>query len=150
MRNRLILIACLVSPTLPGCSWESIGQNLPGIYKMDIHQGNIVSQEMVDQLKPGMNKRQVNFIMGTPLLQDAFHDDRWDYLYSNEPGGQARLQKKITLVFEKDELIGLQGDFRPGNLPSIEPSKDVSVTIPKIKREKTLWESITGMFSRDG
>ena len=149
MRNRLILTACLVSQTLSGCSWQTVGEKLPGVYKMDIHQGNIVSQEMVDQLRPGMNKRQVNFIMGTPLLQDTFHDDRWDYLYSNEPGGQTRLQKRITLVFEKDELMGLQGDFKPGNLPSIEPSKDITVNIPKIKREKTLWESITGVFSKD-
>jgi outer membrane protein assembly factor BamE len=135
MGSRLVLIAALSSVCLSAC-----------VYRMDIHQGNIVSQEMVDQLKPGMNKRQVSYIMGTPLLQDAFQDERWDYVYSNEPYGEDRLQKRITLVFKRDELMGVQGDFRPGTLPSVEPSKDVTVSIPKIDREKTLWESITGLF----
>jgi outer membrane protein assembly factor BamE len=146
MYNPKLLYAILVATALNACSWEQVRQNLPGIYSMDIHQGNIVSQEMVDQLRPGMNKRQVAFIMGTPLLQDPFHDERWDYLYANEPSGKARLQKRISLVFKEDELVGLQGDFRPGNLPSIEPAKDVTVAIPKISREKSLWESITGLF----
>lgn len=122
---------------------------MPSPYRPDIHQGNIVSQEMVDQLKPGMNKRQVGFIMGTPLLMDPFHDERWDYIYSNEPNGGARVQKRISLIFAKDELVGMQGDFRPGNLPSVEPSKDVTVDIPKIKREKTLWQSIRGIFGKE-
>jgi outer membrane protein assembly factor BamE len=137
MRWRLVLIGIIASFGLSAC-----------IYRVDVHQGNIVSQEMVDQLKPGMNKRQVSFIMGTALIQDPFHDDRWDYIYSNEPSNEPRMQKRITLVFKNDELAGMQGDFRPGTLPSIEPSKDITVSIPKINREKTLWESITGLFSR--
>jgi outer membrane protein assembly factor BamE len=132
-----------------GCTWQEFKQTVPWVYTQDIHQGNIISQEMVDQLRPGMNKRQVAFIMGTPLLQDPFHDNRWDYLYSNEPGGEPRLQKRITLVFRDDELAGMEGDFRPGTLPSIEPSKDVTVTIPKINRDKTLWETVTGWFGAD-
>lgn len=150
MRKHLVLITCLASLALSGCSMQRLKESLPGVYKIDIHQGNIVSQEMVDQLRPGMNKRQVAFIMGTPLLQDPFHDSRWDYLYSNEPGGKERLQKRISLIFDHDELVGVQGDFRPGNLPSIETAKDMTVTIPKIKREKTLWETITGIFRKDG
>ncbi|MDD5035380.1 MAG: outer membrane protein assembly factor BamE [Methylococcaceae bacterium] len=139
MRKPLVLIIAL---SASACSIERI----PGIYRVDIHQGNILSQEMVDQLKPGMTKRQAAFVMGTPLLQDAFHSDRWEYVYSNEPGGDERVEKKLSLIFEEDELIGIQGDFRPGNFPSIEPAKDVSINIPKIKREKTLWEMITGVF----
>lgn len=150
MRKHLVLITCLGSLAVTGCSWQRFKDSLPGVYAIDIHQGNIVSQEMVDQLRPGMNKRQVAFIMGTPLLLDPFHDNRWDYLYSNEPGGQPRVEKKISLLFENDELVGVQGDFRPGNLPSVEPSKDVTVSIPKINREKSLWEKITGLFRRDG
>lgn len=150
MRKHLVLIACLTGPALSACSWQSIKEYLPGVYTIDINQGNIVSQEMVDQLRPGMNKRQVTFIMGTPLLVDPFHDNRWDYLYSNEPGGEPRVQKRISLIFEDDELAGIQGDFRPGTLPSIEPSKEVTVNIPKINREKSLWEKITGLFRWDG
>ncbi len=101
---------------------------------------------MIDQLRPGMTKRQVAFIMGTPLLADPFHDNRWDYIYSNQPGGEPRVEKSISLVFQNDELTGLQGDFRPGNLPSVEMTKDTTVNIPKIEREKTLWQKITGLF----
>ena len=146
MPPRLLIAILAVGSILEGCSWQQFKESLPGVYSMDIHQGNIVSQEMVDQLRPGMNKRQVLFIMGTPLLQDPFHDDRWDYFYSNKPSGEVRLQKRITLVFKDEELAGLQGDFRPGNLPSIEPAKEVTLNVPKIKRERTLWESIAGLF----
>ena len=57
------------------------------IYKLDVQQGNVVTQEAVNQLKPGMNKRQVRYIMGSPLLVDVFHQTRWDYVYTNQPGG---------------------------------------------------------------
>jgi outer membrane protein assembly factor BamE len=147
MLRHLVIIGSLF---LTGCSWQSFKDLLPGVYTIDINQGNIVSQEIVDQLRPGMNQRQVAFIMGTPLLLDPFHDNRWDYLYSNEPGGEPRVQKQISLIFENEELVGIQGDFRPGNLPSVEPSKDVTVNIPKISREKSLWEKITGLFGGDG
>lgn len=151
MFKRIPAMVCFLA--LTACSSGSLDrlrEALPGVYRMDIHQGNIITQEMVDQLKPGMNQRQVAFIMGTPLVKDPFHDNRWDYLYSNEPGGKPRVQKRITLVFENDELVGLQGDFRPGDLPSVEPSKEVTVIIPKIQREKTLWETLTGLFKKNG
>jgi outer membrane protein assembly factor BamE len=137
MRVLCILTAILFA-TLAGC-----------IYQPDIHQGNIVSQEMVDQIRPGMNKRQITFIMGTPLLKDPFHDNRWDYIYSNQPGGEDRTQKRISLFFRNEELSGVQGDFKPGTLPSVEPSKDVTVDIPKIERDKTLWQLITSPFGSD-
>lgn len=124
---------------LTGCSWLNV-------YTLDIHQGNIVTQEMVDQLKPGMTQRQVAFILGTPLLTDPFHDQRWDYIYSNEPDGQERVQRNLTVLFEQGELVGLQGDLRPGDQPTVDVSKDVTVNIPRIQREKTLWEKIRGLF----
>lgn len=93
---------------LAGCSF-------PGVYKIDIQQGNVVSQDMIDQLRPGMTRRQVRFIMGNPLIADTFHANRWDYLYSMQPGGGARQQERISLVFDgNDQLVGLSGDFIPG------------------------------------
>ncbi|WP_240342534.1 outer membrane protein assembly factor BamE [Methylococcus sp. EFPC2] len=148
LKRPLVIAGALVLSACSSASLDRLGDSLPGVYRMDIHQGNIVTQEMVDQLKPGMNQRQVAFILGTPLVKDPFHDERWDYLYSNEPGGKVRMQKRITLVFEKDELASLQGDFKPGDLPSIEPNKEVTVNIPKIEREKTLWETLTGVFTK--
>ncbi len=93
---------------LAGCSF-------PGVYKIDIQQGNVVTQDMIDQLRPGMTQRQVRFIMGNPLIADTFHPDRWDYLYSMQPGGGKRQQERVTLVFDAQQrLAGLSGDYRPG------------------------------------
>jgi len=93
---------------LAGCSF-------PGVYKIDIQQGNVVTQDMIDQLRPGMTRRQVRFIMGNPLLADTFHADRWDYLYSLQPGGGERQQERVTLIFNSnDQLASLSGDFKPG------------------------------------
>ena len=93
---------------LAGCSF-------PGVYKIDIQQGNVVTQDMIDQLRPGMTRRQVRFIMGNPLLTDTFHTNRWDYLYSIQPGGGQRLQERISVNFSADDqLVGLSGDFMPG------------------------------------
>ncbi|MCX7110839.1 MAG: outer membrane protein assembly factor BamE [Candidatus Methylumidiphilus sp.] len=140
MRKHLVLIACLASIS---CSDDF---RMPFVYRIDIHQGNIFTQDMVNQLKPGMTKRQVAFIMGTPLIQDAFHSNRWDYVYSNEPGSEDRLVKKFTVFFEADALVGVEGDLRPTDLPASDAKKDVTVVIPKIQRDKTVWEAITGMF----
>ncbi|GGM28456.1 outer membrane protein assembly factor BamE [Pseudomonas asuensis] len=94
--------------TLAGCSF-------PGVYKIDIQQGNVVTQDMIDQLRPGMTRRQVRFIMGSPLITDTFHANRWDYLYSMQPGGGQRQQERVSLVFDdSDHLVGLAGDFKPG------------------------------------
>lgn len=141
-RSVLLILSLFL---LNSCSLEWV----PFVYHLDIHQGNVVSQEMVDQLKPGMSKRQVTFIMGAPLLVDVFHDEQWYYIYSNEPGGEPRVQKKITLIFRQDQLVGLQGDFKPGNLPSIELKKDSTINVPKIEREKTLWQKISSLFTDD-
>lgn len=93
----------------------SAGCSVPGVYKLDIQQGNIVTQDMVDQLRPGMTARQVRFIMGTPLIVDTFTPQRWDYLYSIQPGGGQRYQEQISLFFdEQEQLVGLMGDFMPG------------------------------------
>lgn len=93
----------------------SAGCSFPGVYKLDIQQGNIITQNMIDQLRPGMTSRQVRFIMGTPITTDVFSPQRWDYIYSIQPGGGRRYQEQISLFFdENDQLIGLSGDFLPG------------------------------------
>ncbi len=95
--------------SLPDLSMPSV----PGIYRADIHQGNIIEQEMIDQLKPGMNKRQVHHIMGSPLLIDTFHQERWDYFYSLKQEGELQEQKRISLFFEGEKLARLEGDLVP-------------------------------------
>ena len=87
--------------------------DFPGVYKIGIAQGNIITQEMVDQLRPGMTKRQIIFVMGTPLVRDPYHQDRWDYIYSFQPGGGVRGQERISVFFIDDELVSFTGDFLP-------------------------------------
>lgn len=88
---------------------------IPGItpYKVEIQQGNFVSQEMVSQLQPGMSKEQVRFVLGTPLVTDIFHAERWDYVYWREtPEGQ-REQRKLAVFFNEGRLARLDGDVVP-------------------------------------
>lgn len=87
--------------------------DFPGVYKIGIPQGNIITQVMIDQLRPGMTKRQVVFVMGTPLVRDPFNQDRWDYIYSFQPGGGERGQERVSVNFVDDALVSFTGDFTP-------------------------------------
>lgn len=73
-------------------------------HKIDVQQGNIVTLENLNKLKIGMDARQVRFIMGTPMLTDPFHANRWDYYYSMKPGRGEQVQYRATLYFKDDHL----------------------------------------------
>jgi outer membrane protein assembly factor BamE len=83
-------------------------------YRIVIQQGNYVTREMVDQLKTGMTKEQVRFILGTPLLTDVFHADRWDYVFYRDAPGAKREQRSFSVVFEDGRLARVIGDILPG------------------------------------
>ncbi len=142
------ILAVAVCLTLASCT--TILTNLPGVYTIDVQQGNMVDQPMIDQLRPAMNKRQVLYIMGSPMLVDFFHQKRWDYLYSAQSGGGGRQQKRISLFFDNDQLVGVQGDFKPSEVPVVKVSDETTVDVPKRDLEKTLWEMITGLFGFEG
>ncbi len=112
---RKVLLSATVALLIAGCS------EFPGVYKIDIPQGNVVTQEMVDQLRPGMTPSQVRYILGTPLVNDSFSENRWDYIYSIKEGDGQRYQERISLFFEDDKLVRLSGDFRPGAKPETTP-----------------------------
>ncbi len=107
--------ATLLMLALSACSWFQF----PGVYRINIQQGNIVTQDMVDQLEIGMTKRQVNFVLGTALLQDSFNLDRWDYYYSLRDAKGKLTERKFTVYFLDDALIRTEGDFelKPPTLP---------------------------------
>lgn len=148
MRNYILLIALFSA----GCGQHMAA--LPTIkpYKMDIQQGNVVTPKMMMQLRPGMNKSQVRFIMGTPLLVDSFHADRWDYFYQMRKQGKIIEQRRVILEFENDALVRVRGDVIPAgsdpNVKSVEPvSEPTSSTTPSKRDEKgwldklKFWES---------
>ena len=95
---------------LIGCG-SNIG--FPGVYRINVEQGNVVTEEMVDQLRPGLNRRQVRYIMGTPLIEDSFHVDRWDYRYTLRNGNETLTETQLTLWFEGDELVRVEGPDAP-------------------------------------
>lgn len=150
MRNATLLLLAL---SCAACS--NYSANLPSIkpYKMDIQQGNVVTSKMMLQLRPGMSRAQVRFIMGTPLLVDTFHANRWDYLYRMQKDGKVIEQRHVILEFEGDQLKRVRGDVIPaGSDPaaaigaaaaesgkSLEPRK----LEPKPKaKEKSLMEKL--------
>lgn len=147
MKYTALLLALVSQSTLTGC--ETILSNLPGVYTIDIEQGNMVDQAMIDQLRPNMTKRQVLYIMGSPMLADSFHDKRWDYLYSKQPGGEERVQKRISLFFNGDSLAGVQGDLHPSAVPVLKESSEVTIDVPKRNLDSTMSEKISDLFESD-
>ncbi|HET7198655.1 MAG TPA: outer membrane protein assembly factor BamE [Burkholderiales bacterium] len=110
MLRRLAFLALAAPAALAACS--SVPR-IPGItpYKMDIQQGNYVSQDMVSQLRPGMSREQVRFLLGTPLVADIFHADRWDYVYWREAPDGKREERRVALFFSPDnKLERITGD----------------------------------------
>lgn len=104
---RKFLISIITITLLSGCS------EFPGVYKIDIPQGNIISQETVDKLKPGMNYSQVRYVLGTPLVVDTFNGERWDYIYTLKKGGNKRTQEHLSLFFTDGQLTSFSGDYKP-------------------------------------
>ena len=95
------------------------GTALPSIkpFKLEVQQGNVVTSKMLLQLRPGMTKSQVRFIMGTPLIQDSFHGKRWDYAYQLREGGKLKEQRRVILDFENDLLKTVRGDVMAAGSP---------------------------------
>lgn len=99
-----------------------------GPYKMEVQQGNFVSQEMASQLKPGMTKDQVRFILGTPLVTDIFHGERWDYVFVRQRTGSRELDhRRISVFFADGKLTRVAGDVVPAK-PKPDETSDTKNT----------------------
>ena len=93
------------------------------VYKIDVQQGNLVTQDLVDKLKPGMSKADVKQLLGTPLLNDVFHANSWDYYFSNNRGGKpASPPSRLTVHFKDDKLASYEGGGRSGRAAADSPS----------------------------
>lgn len=145
MKSLLIYSLSLVILTLSACSKDKI----PGVYRIDIQQGNQVTQEMLSKLEPGMTKSQVSFVMGTPMLIDVFHPNRWDYIYSFHPGNGSREQRRITLYFDDAETL----DYIDGNTQIVENIQlteeqrtDTNVVVPLNEKKTGFFNSIFNVF----
>jgi outer membrane protein assembly factor BamE len=105
---RVAFAAFLLMSSLAACGVPRI----PGItpYQPEIQQGNYVSQETLAQVKPGMSREQVRYLLGTPLLTDIFHADRWDYVYWREAENGKRESRRVALFFADGKLARIEGD----------------------------------------
>jgi outer membrane protein assembly factor BamE len=125
MKRLLVLI---FSALLVACSSNPEG-GTSLVYRIDVRQGNMVTQDMVAQLKPGLTKDQVRFILGTPLVADMFHADRWDYVYRFRPGRDYSEveQRHLVVFFEQGKLLRVGGDVHTSDAAA--PAKPASRVI---------------------
>jgi outer membrane protein assembly factor BamE len=84
--------------------------SIPKVYKLTVQQGNIVTQDMIDELKVGMTKRQVAYVMGTPLIRSPYQQERWDYLYTLERRDKVVKDYQVTLFFKDELYTRLEGE----------------------------------------
>lgn len=110
------------------------------IYRQTIHQGNLLDQGDVDTLKPGMSKRQVALVLGTPSVQSPFDQDRWDYVYSYKVGRKTPVIKKLSLNFTDGQLAAIEGDFKPGGKESVFKPEDTIIEATR-EYQRTLREA---------
>ena len=115
LKFRAIFISCLFF-LFSGCAL---------IYEQDIQQGNVINDEMLNNLKQGMSKTEVQYYIGTPLIEDPFHANRWDYFYTFREGGEDKREHRvITLLFnDQNQLVDITGSAQTTD----QPARDVSL-----------------------
>jgi outer membrane protein assembly factor BamE len=119
---RLLATACLLV-SLAACS----SLEFPGVYRLPIDQGNVITQEMVAKLKIGMTPSQVEYIMGTPLVRDPFSRDRWDYVYSlNNQNTEKQERHNLTAFFVDGKLSEFNTDIKLSPEQAAETAADAA------------------------
>ena len=145
----IMLSYFVVTALLAGCA----STRIPGLHRIDIQQGNVLTQDMVRQLTPGMERRQVRFLLGTPLVVNPFDPNRWDYVYTLRDGNGKQIRQTLSVYFKDDKLVRVDGDIR-----AIEENKALAtasqsvVTVPDQRRDRGVFgwvASILGMDDAD-
>jgi len=122
-----VFAAIVAALTLTACSFFAP-------YRIDIRQGNHVDEAMLAQLKPGMTREQVRFALGTPLVVDVFHSDRWDYVYRFKRGSGSKVEQRvITVFFVDDKLDRIEGDTEPPDGKEVTEPRARIIEVPKAK-----------------
>lgn len=112
MRQIKMAVAAVAAALMAGCAGF-------GVHRIDVQQGNLVTQEQLAKVKTGMSRNDVRSLLGTPLLQDVFHANRWDYYFSNEQGtkygpfGREQQKYQVTIFFEQEKVAKIDGVASP-------------------------------------
>ena len=141
------LTAAIVA--LGGCS--TVDQYVPtwrsfGVYKIDINQGNYLSQDMVDKLKVGMTQAQVKQVLGTPLITSPFRPDRWDYVYEYSRQGRVVEHRNFATYFADGKLTRWEGDEMPQSVVELNRSASDKALPAAAPGEKSAWERFLDVF----
>ncbi|HYA65973.1 MAG TPA: outer membrane protein assembly factor BamE [Burkholderiaceae bacterium] len=121
----ICLVAVALASSACSTSWVP---NWLRPYHPDVQQGNVITKDMVEQLRPGMTRDQVRFLLGTPMLIDIFHQDRWDYpYYLRRRNGETQI-RKLSVIFEEGKLARFDSDEMPA-----EPLADIMILGSKVK-----------------
>jgi outer membrane protein assembly factor BamE len=140
MRITLVTLIASVALLFSGCGV---------VYKMEINQGNFVTQDMVDKLREGQTRQQVRFVLGTPVTESVFHPDRWDYNFSLERRGKPVTKHRLTVVFDGDKLKSWDVKDAPKS-PMVDRDPAYAAVDPTAKKDDGpgLWERMTGWWKK--
>ena len=122
-------------------TWRSFG-----VYKMDVNQGNYLSQDMVDKLKVGMTQAQVKQVLGTPLVASPFRADRWDYVYEYTRQGRVTEHRTFTVWFADSKLARWEGDALPETVLDLNRSASAKALPSNAPGEKSAWDRLLDVF----
>ncbi|MCB1882281.1 MAG: outer membrane protein assembly factor BamE, partial [Gammaproteobacteria bacterium] len=142
--RKVLILAPLLATALTACG----ELKMPGVYRIDVQQGNVVTKDQLARLEPGMEQRKVRFIMGTPMLVDVFNQQRWDYVYEFRPGSGDIERRRVSLYFEGERLARVDGELLDDDNGEDEPRERV-VTVPDMPRDGGFLGSLNP-FSDDG
>lgn len=123
--NRFALPLALVAVLLLAAGCGPRRDDRSGLFephKVDIAQGNYVTQEMLDRVKPGMNREQVRAALGTPLLNQLFRNDRWDYVFAYRHASGRVDQRGVTILFKDNRVVDIRADKLPERDDSTDPA----------------------------
>lgn len=122
LKRAILCLACaalLAGCAMPKPKMPKLSFKMPRVHKITVQQGNVITQKMIDRLKPGMTREQVAFVMGEPVVRNTFNQDRWDYVYTIEAPGRFEDEKRVTLYFENDLLSSFAGDYAPSSVQNV-------------------------------
>jgi outer membrane protein assembly factor BamE len=151
-RGSLLPAAVFAALVAAGCS--TVESYLPqvrtfGVYKLDINQGNYLSQDVVDKLRVGQTKPQVRQLLGTPLVVSVFRDNRWDYVYEFTHQGRVVAHRTLTVYFVDDKLARWEGDEMPASQADLNREALARTSgEDRWGEERSWWDSIVDIFNK--
>ena len=123
---------------------------VPGLYRLDVRQGNAFDDAALAKLEIGMPRSRVLHLLGTPAVDDVFHPDRWEYLFSFAPGGEESEWRRLTLHFEEDRLTRIEGELPPAGAVPSEPETAKVVRVPPRPPERGFFRRALRKLKRSG